>query len=82
MRAYDLPGDKHAVAYKVSNEMVARLVIQVIGRIPLHDAALVHYANFIAKCECVVLIMRHHHAGCAVFLQHIGHFLAHMFTQL
>jgi hypothetical protein len=54
-----LGGQEHALAHEIGDEAVHRAVIDVVGRVPLLDAALVQDSDLVGKREGLVLIVRH-----------------------
>jgi hypothetical protein len=64
---------EHALADEVGDETVGGAVVEVVGAVPLHDAALVHDADLVGHGEGLVLIVGHQHRGGAARLDDLAH---------
>ena len=68
-----LAGQEHALADEVGDEAVGGTVVEVVGAVPLLDAALVHHADLVGHGEGLVLVVRHQHRGGAARLDDVAH---------
>ena len=77
---------EHALADEVGDEAGARPVIQVVGRVPLLDAAVVHDADFVGERERLVLVVGDQDRRRARVFQDRAHFdrkaLAHVDVEI
>ena len=51
--------EEYALPDKICNETIGRLVIEIIGRIPLLDFAMMHDADYVRDSKSLVLIVGH-----------------------
>ena len=65
----DRAGEQHALADEVGDEAVGRAVVQVVRRVPLLDAAVVHEADFVGDGEGLVLVVGDHDRGRPLALE-------------
>jgi hypothetical protein len=72
---------QHALADEIGDEAVGRPVIEVVGHIPLLDAALVHDADLVGHGEGFVLVVGDHDRGHALALQDLAHLDRQAFAQ-
>src|SRR5665647_602137 len=68
--------EEYALSDKICNETIGRLVIEIIGRIPLLDFAMMHDADFICDGKSLVLIMGHQYSRCVLALENVAYFQA------
>ena len=80
--ADDLARQENALADKVSDEAVGRLVVEVVGRIPLLDAAPVHDADLVGHGEGFVLIVSDQNGSHAFALEDFANFKRQAFAQV
>ena len=73
--------EEYALPDKICNETIGRLVIEIIGRIPLLDFAMMHDADFICDGKSLVLIVGHQYSRCVLALENVAYFQAQTLTQ-
>jgi hypothetical protein len=77
-----LAAQERALADEVGDEAVGRAVVQVVGRVPLLDAALVHDADLVGDREGLVLVVGDQDRGGAGGLDDVAHFVGQALAQL
>ena len=74
--------DKYAAADEVGNVAINGLVIEIVGRIPLHNSTFGHHADMIGDRKGFELIVRDQQGGDAVGFQNITHLAGESFAQV
>ena len=69
----NLAGQKHALADKIGDEPVDRLMIKIIGGVPLMNIPVKHHADLVGDCECFRLVMGYKNRGDILILEDIMH---------
>ena len=75
-------GQQAALANEVGHKAVGRLMVEVVGAVPLLDAPAVHDADFIGHGKGLVLIVGHQDGGHAFMLEDVAHFQRQVFAQI
>ena len=72
---------QRTLADEIGDEAVARFVIQVVGRIPLLDAALVHHADPVGQRKRFVLVVGDDERGGGFALEDVAYLDRQAFAQ-
>ena len=77
-----LPTDEIPLANEAGHERRLRLVVKVVGRVPLLQAAFLEHANLVADGKGFFLVMGHQNGTGAAALENVANLMAQASAQL